>query len=225
VLVCALAALPWLVLHHAVNYATGGTFKPANAVPEYFNWPGCPFSAQNMTGTWNHGSVVHFVTYAAALLAGKRGFLGHNLPIYLALPALAGLSWRRSRELPEILFCCFCSGGIWLAYALTSTNYSGECCSIRWFVPLLAPAYLALALLLREWRDYTWIFLTLTAWGVLEGAVMWYRGPWVAKAVPFYWLLQAGVAISLLAGWRWRRALASRALPQRDDLPVQVKAA
>src|SRR5207253_10952685 len=36
--VCGLAAVPWLALHHAVNYATGGTFKPANAVPEYFLW-------------------------------------------------------------------------------------------------------------------------------------------------------------------------------------------
>src|SRR5262249_10809995 len=36
----ALAALPWLVLHHAINYAIGGSWKPANANPAYFRWPG-----------------------------------------------------------------------------------------------------------------------------------------------------------------------------------------
>ncbi len=45
-----LGALPWLVLHHALNYAIGGTFQPANANPEYFCWPGSPFSARNLTG-------------------------------------------------------------------------------------------------------------------------------------------------------------------------------
>jgi len=30
--------------------------------------------------------------------------------------------------------------GVWLLYAALSNNYGGLCCSIRWFVPLLAPA-------------------------------------------------------------------------------------
>ena len=52
-----LAALPWVAVHHAVNYAIGGTFKPANAVVEYLQWPGSPFTPQNMTGIWNHRSI------------------------------------------------------------------------------------------------------------------------------------------------------------------------
>ena len=56
-----LAALPWLVLHHAVNYAVGGTFKPANAVPDYFQWPGSSFNVSNLTGGWNHHSLRRFL--------------------------------------------------------------------------------------------------------------------------------------------------------------------
>ena len=67
-----MAALPWVALHHIVNYAVGGTFKPANAVPEYFDWPGCAFNPQNMTGSWQHAGVADFLIYAAALLLGKQ---------------------------------------------------------------------------------------------------------------------------------------------------------
>src|SRR5262249_853917 len=74
-----LAALPWVLLHHAINYATGGTLVPANAVAAYFDWPGCPFNASNMTGGWKHPSFNELFLYAASLLVGKQGFLGHNL--------------------------------------------------------------------------------------------------------------------------------------------------
>jgi hypothetical protein len=149
--------------------------------------------------------------YAAALLVGKRGFLGHNLPLFLALPALVGLLargtaglWRRqaapegpgnqaSREeasladhFPELLYAACCCGGIWLAYALTSNNYSGMCCSIRWFVPMLAPSYFVLALALGQNPRLTWPFLVLSAWGALLAAIMWYVGPWTRNMVPLY---------------------------------------
>src|SRR5207248_10732381 len=37
------AALPWVGSHHALNHLIGGTWKPANANPEYLSWPGSPF--------------------------------------------------------------------------------------------------------------------------------------------------------------------------------------
>jgi hypothetical protein len=209
VTVFVLAALPWLALHHAVNYAVGGTFKPANAVSEYFQWPGCSFNPQNMTGTWNHESVGHFLTYAAALLVGKRGFLGHNLPLFLLLPAFVMLLWRRVAEAPELLCAVFWCGGTWLAYALTSNNYSGQCCSVRWFVPLLAPAYYVLALFLRQWTQFQWIFLVLSGWGAVQAGIMWYFGPWMKHMIPLYWLFQGMVLLSLLSGWAWRRSYMS----------------
>jgi hypothetical protein len=196
--VCGLAAVPWLALHHAVNYATGGTFKPANAVPEYFLWEGCPFTPQNMTGVWNHPGAGHFLLYAAALLFGKHGFIGHNLPLFLALPAVVVLLRRRTAELPEVLFAGFCCGGTWLAYAATSNNYSGQCCSIRWFVPLLAPAYYVLAVFLKHYPARRGDFLVLSAWGAVMMAVAWGYGPWMRHMVPGFWPLQGAALLCWL---------------------------
>jgi hypothetical protein len=139
VAVFLVAALPWLLTHHALNYAVGGTIRPVNSVPEYSAWPGSPFTATNLTGSWKHGAG-HFLVYAAALLGGKRGFLGHNLPLFLALPGVVVLLRRRPAEWVEILGGCGWCAGTWLLYAALSNNYAGVCCSVRWFVPLLAPA-------------------------------------------------------------------------------------
>ncbi len=199
-----LAALPWLVLHHAVNYATGGTWKPANAVPEYFRWPGCPFNTQNLTGSWHHDGVGHFLRYAGGLLVGRQGFLNHNPALFLALPAIVVLLKRRPAELPEVLFCGFCCGGVWLAYALTSNNSSGQCCSVRWFVPLLAPANLALAVFLREYPRYLNDFLILSVGGGILAGLAWLDGPWLKHLVPFYWPVVAAVLV-VWAGYRARQ--------------------
>ena len=160
-----LAALPWFVLHHVLNYAIGGTVKPANANPEYFRWPGSPFAVGNLTGSWIHPNLGSFVLYAASMLAGKRGFLGHNLPLFLTIPALFVLLRKHQEIRPEVLWAVGCCGGTWLLYAATSNNSSGQCCSIRWFVPLLAPAYFVLALFLRRYPRYRFVFLLLTGWG------------------------------------------------------------
>ena len=96
---CAMA--PWLVLHHAVNFAVGGSLGPANANAAYFQWPGCSFNSQNMTGGWHHASLGEFGLYALSLLFGKRGFIGHNLPLFLAFPAAFALLRKpRGRETP-----------------------------------------------------------------------------------------------------------------------------
>lgn len=69
-------ALPWFLLHHILNYRIGGVFKPANAVPEYFLWPGCPFDPTNLTGGWAHPNVWHFLVYALGMLFGKEDSSG-----------------------------------------------------------------------------------------------------------------------------------------------------
>jgi hypothetical protein len=206
--VFTLAALPWLVLHHTVNYAVGGTFKPANAVPEYFLWPGCSFNPANLTGGWQHPSVGHFVGYAGELLAGKKGFIGHNPALLLLVPALFLLPRRRLAEWPEAALALFWSVGTWLAYAATSNNSSGLCCSVRWFVPLLAPGSYVLAILLREFPDYRLDFLVLSGWGAALAVVMCWYGPWMKHMVPYYWFFQGGILLSWTAlnlRRRWRK--------------------
>jgi hypothetical protein len=207
VTLCMLGALPWLVLHHVFNYAVGGTLGPANAVPEYFQWPGCPFNAQNLTGAWKHESAGHFLLSLAALLLGKRGFLGHNLPLFLAVLATAVLLRRRVRERPEILFGIVWSIGTWLLYGATSTNSSGACCSIRWFVPLLAPAYFALALWLREHPPAAQDLLCLSGFGATLSLTMWWQGPWMPHLIVYFWPVQALAFLTwAFVGWRRRRA-------------------
>jgi hypothetical protein len=209
-----LAALPWLVLHHALNYAIGGSFKPANAAPEYFRWPGSPFAAGNLTGRWIHPNIGSFLLYAASMLAGKRGFLGHNLPLFLTIPALFVL-WRRHREIKrEVLWALGCCAGTWLLYAATSNNSSGQCCTIRWFVPLLAPAYFVLALLLRHYPRYRVDLLLLSTWGALLVVLM-REGPWMGGMVPCFWPIQGAALVS----WGLRHYLRCRALENATQHP------
>ena len=207
-LVFALAVLPWLGLHHALNYSIGGSWKPANAMPEYFRWPGSPFHLRNLTGSWVHSGAGSFLLYAASMLAGKRGFLGHNLPLFLALPAAVVLLRRHPEIRRELLWAVGCFGGIWLLYAATSNNSSGQCLSIRWFVPLLAPAYYVLALFLQRYPPYRVDFLVLSAWGVLLVLLM-REGPWIRHMVPFFWPIQAAALLS----WAFCRYLRRPSAP------------
>ena len=199
------AAAPWVLLHHILNYAIGGTIGPANAHVEYLMWPGSPFSPANATGGWTHPTVGHFVAYALSLLVGHKGFLVHNLALFLAVPTAFVLVRRRVRETPEILLVIAWGGLTWLVYAVGSTNSGGLCCSIRWFVPLLAPGYLVLAVLIRELPTYRRDLAALSLWGGAMAAVMWQRGPWMPRLVPFWWLFLAGGLLTWLVV-RWRFA-------------------
>ncbi|HEY7329731.1 MAG TPA: hypothetical protein VH592_19005 [Gemmataceae bacterium] len=189
-MVFGLASMPWVVLHHALNYAIGGTLRPANANPEYFRWPGCPFAIDHLTGSWIHPNVASFLLYAASMLAGKRGFLGHNLPLFLTIPALFMLLRRHWELRREVLWALGCCAGTWLLYAATSNNSSGQCCTIRWFVPLLAPAYLVLGLLLRHYPHFHLDLLILSSWGMFLVVLM-REGPWMGGMVPLFWPIQA----------------------------------
>jgi hypothetical protein len=200
----ALAAAPWLALHHAVNFAVGGTLGPANAVADYFLWDGCPFQGKTMTGTWHHDGLGAFAVYALDLLFGKQGFIGHNMPLFLVLVAPVLLLRRRLGEWPELLCALVWCGGTWLVYAATSTNFSGANCSVRWFVPLLAPAYFVLAVLLRDRPQYGADVVLLSGWGALLMGIAWCAGPWTPNMVPGLWPIQA----TALASWAvlaWRR--------------------
>src|SRR5262249_27514244 len=135
------AAFPWFVLHHAVTYAYAGRFGPPNADPAVFDYPGTEFEHDDLTGRYNHASVGGLLLYAVGLLVGPRGFVQSNLPLFLAVPAplLLWLLPRPVREWPEVVAGAAWAVGVWLVFALLSSNYSGECCSVRWFLPLLVP--------------------------------------------------------------------------------------
>jgi hypothetical protein len=198
-LVCAAGVMPFFVLHHALNYSIGGTWRPANAVADYFDYPGSVFSAETMTGAWHHSDAGSFLVYLLGLMFGKRGFIGHNLALFLCLPGIVWLLRRRVSEVPEVLFGIAWIVGTWLLYGAASNNSGGECCSIRWFVPLLAPGYLVLALVVRERPEQLGVLLLLSGCGLLLSVWMSVQGPWTVRMVPYFWPVQA-VA---LASWYW----------------------
>ncbi len=195
---CACAMAPWLILHHVVNFQVGGTLGPANANAAYFQWPGCSFNAQNMTGGWHHANLGEFVLYALSLLFGKRGFIGHNLPLFLAIPATGWLIRQSGRDLGLVLFSVAWCTLTWLMYAVNSTNSSGQCCSIRWFLPLLAPGFFVMGLALRERKDWRPAFFVLSGWGALLATQMVEPGPWMQHMVPYFWQIQGTAFASLL---------------------------
>ncbi len=197
-----IAAFPWFLLHHLLNFRIGGTFSPANSVAAYFEWPGCPFTAQNLTGHWTHPDAWEFICYTIAMLFGQRGFIEHNIPLYLSIPAIVYLLRRKTDGKVLVCFALSLILGTWLIYAIASDNYSGRGYSIRWLVPLLAPFYYLLAAFLKERPEYSTDLLILAAWGLVAGTLMWTTGPWVQSPIPGFWFLQAGALASWL-GWRW----------------------
>ena len=205
-LVVGAAALPWFLAHHGICYAIAGTFKPINSDPRVFLWPGSPFNPTNMTGICNH-TLATFLPYASSMIAGKRGFLGHNLPMFLAFAAVVILARSRVREWPEVLFAAGWAVGTWLLYAALSNNSAGQCCSIRWFVPLLAPGFFVLALLFRDRPTYRWDFYLLSLWGAVLGMMMWWYGPWLPHMVPLFWPIQAAALLSWAVCRYWCRRL------------------
>jgi hypothetical protein len=215
VLVTGLAVVPGVALHQAINYSIGGTWRPINAVLEYSSWPGCPFNAVTLTGTWKHtpGS---FALYAASMLLGKKGFLLHNLPLLLALPATFTLWRRRPATRPELVFLAGYCVATWAMYAGLSNNSAGVCCSIRWFLPFLAPGFYMLALYLKECPERRRDLYVLSGWGLVFAALMWREGPWMGHMLPLYWPM---VAAALLSWW----ACHAFALPwrKRTDSPAR----
>lgn len=192
VLVYALAAAPWAAAAVGLNLAVGGGWKPPNMYPEYFDFPGSPFTAANLTGTAHHRPIDQ-VLYAVGMLLGKHGFLTHNLPLLLA----AAAGWRVVRptgKMPVprapiaglVGLLGWCGAG-WLAYAALSNNMGGACCSVRWFVPFLAPGFWLLAVLLRDRPECRPAFAALAGWGLVLAGLMWWRGPWTARMVPLLW--------------------------------------
>jgi hypothetical protein len=215
-LIFVLAALPWVAGWLAINHAIGGVWKPMNMVPEYSAWPGCPFNPQNMTGYSRH-SPGKLLVYALALLFGKQGFICHNLALFLVFPAM-GVMWRRSTpNRPELTFALGWCAATWLLYAVLSNNYGGACCSVRWFVPFLAPGYYLLAIYLRKYPQYFPDFLGLSIWGGVLALFMWRQGPWTQHVIAVLWpLVGAALLTWAVCPWRCRRAMQSA-----DSLPLE----
>jgi hypothetical protein len=192
-------------------------------VPAYFDWPDCPFDTTNMTGRLRH-SPVNLVIYALALLFGKHGIVVHNLPLLLGVPALACLR-RPSGYRPEVIAGLLWCGLTWALYALSSKNYSGASCSVRWFVPFVAPGFLLLAVYLKERPERVGDLAALAAWGAALGLVMWAVGPWTTRMIPGLWPAVGGAVATWAAVVWWRRPAATAAVEPGGAAVVPLRRA
>jgi hypothetical protein len=198
-LLVAAGAAPLVILHHVLNYHIGGTIGPVSAVPAYFQWPGSPFEPSELTGAWRHDGIRAMVRYSAALLLGPRGFLVYNPTLVLLIPGAVLLFARRLPEWRTLVACYAFMALTWVTYGAMSTNFAGRAVSIRWFVPWLAPAYFALAVLLRECPKLWGAFVGLSAIGVTIALVTYQRGPWEFEHLaPTAWLAAATLGIASL---------------------------
>jgi hypothetical protein len=209
--VFAFGALPFVVIHHALNYAVGHVWVPMGLLPEYLKWPDSPFGPANMTGFMRH-TPGKFVWYAGTLLFGDSGLLVCNLPLFL-LPVCGWLVLvRPGPDRIELRALAAWGVAMWLMYAVLSDNFGGGCLSIRWLVPFLVPGFWMLARLLVEWPTFRIDFAILTAWGLVLSVFMWNAGPWPVGGVPYLhavvvaalgmWI---GVRGALIARWVVRR--------------------
>ena len=204
VLAFSLAVLPWVAAGIGINYAIGGLWKPINMYPEHFQFPGTPFTQENLTGFFRHEPLNQFL-YAAGMLFGKQGFLNHNLPLLLCVVAgWAVLRSKTEENRAGLLMLLGWCGATWLMYAVLSNNMGGGCCSVRWFVPFLAPGFWLLAVILRDRPERRSEFLVLAIGGAVLSSLMWWKGPWTMRMVPFLWPI---VGVTLIA---WGAVAASR---------------
>jgi hypothetical protein len=213
----ALGALPWLTLHHAINYDIGGTWKPYSAVPEYFQYEHSSFDAASLTGVLNKHTPGTFVVYAVRMMADRYGFLNCNILVVLAVVSGVVLVRRKAAETPEVLFAGTWFVGTWLLYALGSSNYGGRCLSIRWFVPLLAAAWYVLAVGLRRVTELGRPCRILGGWGIAAGPALWWAGPWLSHNVSFLWALFPAALLHCWVDRKWVQKL--RSPPGKTAVP------
>jgi hypothetical protein len=221
----ALAVLPWIAAGIGINHAIGGVWKPINMYPEHFRFPGTPFTEENLTGFLRHEPLDQFL-YAGAMLVGKHGFWNHNLPLLLAVAAgwpVLRREFRGRFELSTMLGWC---AATWLLYAVLSNNMGGGCCSVRWFVPFLAPGFWLLAVVLRDRPRQRAGFLALSAWGVVLAGLMWWKGPWTMRMVPLMWPVVGSALLTwgIVAARRNQQAAVVSTLPLKRHEPRPIAA-
>ena len=209
----AAGCAPFVLLTHALNYYVGGTVLPIGTVPAFFAYEGSAFGPSDLTGNWNHASVESFALYGLKLVVGRRGFLWFNLPLIFVIPGVV-MSSRRTLERPAVWASTLVILATWAQYSALSTNFAGASASIRWFVPLIAPACLIVCLLLRDRLALLTPFLLVSTAGVVIGVLLWPHGPWAIEDVP---LLRLWVVLGVGSSVVW----SALALAMRGRASVQ----
>ncbi|MGL6074506.1 MAG: hypothetical protein ACRC8S_10130 [Fimbriiglobus sp.] len=211
-LLACIAALPWVLAHHAVIYHLTGAFGSPAVNPKFWDYEGSIFDEKSLTGSGFKHNTLGTLTYAWDLLFAGQGFLIHN-PIML-VAVVVGLITACVHK-PERTWLLWLIGW-WVMcqvpYVLLSDNFSGVCLSIRWFLPLLAIAAPLLAISLNRFPGLRWPLLAALPLGLYLGYEEMNLGTWNFTELPILrtlatitWLLIPMLWLSIEAV-RWIRS-------------------
>jgi hypothetical protein len=197
----AIGGAPFVLAHHALGFQIAGTLGPINANPSFFQWPGCPFTPESLTGGFKHPHVGKFLLYTGDMLFGKKGFLFHTGVGLLGVLVLLRMVSIPSKNIPNGMRIA--SGvafaiGV-LVYALGSNNQSGLCRSVRWFVPLGIPLWYLASFLVTEGGWKLRVYAISVVIGLWVGVWAACLGPWEGSVLQGYWV--SVVLLASCAGW------------------------
>ena len=191
------AVFPWLAAGIGINYAIGGVWKPINMYPEHFQFPGSPFTEENLTGFLRHEPLDQFL-YAGGMLFGKKGFLNHNLPLLLLLSSGWFLFRTPIRFRAELLTMLG-----WVRGDLAVVCHTVEQHGRR--LLLGAPVISFLCRGSGGWQSCFAIDRNDAAnfcasrRGLVLAGLMWWKGPWTQRMAPMLWPI-VGCALLTTAG-------------------------
>jgi len=160
------ALLPFW-LHCVLNIQITGGILPAQFVPEYFVYPGSPWSTQNLSGFLSHPDLTSLLTYAFHSTFGYSGFFSYSPVLLIFFFALPQIRHKLKKEGVIITLATIILLGF---YILKTDNYGGWSYSIRWWIPLIPFLLFFGSLYLQKQKSYK-IFYLLLAISVVISAI------------------------------------------------------
>ena len=167
IMIFLIGALPPFLLHCILNIQITGGILPAQFVPEYFVYPGSPWSAQNLSGFLSHPDLTSLLTYAFHSTFGYSGFFSYSPVLLIFFFALPQIRHRLQKEGVIIILATIIVLGF---YILKTDNYGGWSYGIRWWVPLIPFLLFFGSLYLQKQKSYR-IFYLLLAISVVISAI------------------------------------------------------
>jgi hypothetical protein len=206
------AAIPWVVAHHAIVYHLTGAFGSPAMNPKFWDYEGSHFDIETLTGSGFKHDTLGAIAYAWDLHFAGQGFLIHNpmmlVAVLVGLITACLLKAERTWLIWLIGWFVICQ----VPYVLLSNNFSGGCLSIRWYLPLLAIATPLLATSMSHFPTLRWALVAATPASLLLASEELSLGPWNCTELPLLRTLAYTTWLIISVLWlgqeavRWGRA-------------------
>lgn len=155
-----IAALVPFLLHSILNTRITGNILPVQFMPEYFEYPGSPWSKEYLSGFATHPDLTSLLTYAFHSLFGFHGLFSYTPVLLIFFFGLPKAKLYNLQKEATVIFLATIS--LLAFYILKTNNYGGFSYGIRWFIPLVPFFMFFGSLSLKKRRDFL-IFYVLFA--------------------------------------------------------------